>query len=91
MEYLTPGNVVLIGMALAIGLLMISVALRKPCLHNWEVKDKQRIPSPWEVQSRHPVTITGKAFAIDPQQMATERCTTILACTKCGRLRVVRS
>jgi len=56
------------------------------CRHQWEVKDGQRYDSPWELMHRvgnqTPKSVMGWMFVCGY--------VSILACSRCGKLRIVK-
>ena len=88
---MTPGEIVLVVFCGVMMLRLVLRTLQKPCNHTWEVKDKTTIPAPiiaWKANTSD--SMTGYC---EPnwEAMSTEKVTTVLVCTKCGKLRVVRS
>lgn len=57
------------------------------CRHKWVVKDRTDMPSPIEQLAK--VGLTPKSFTTI--HLFTKQATTVLACSECGKLQIVRT
>jgi tRNA 2-selenouridine synthase SelU len=60
------------------------------CKHDWKILDKTMLPSKMEELTRFGGGFKGTAFAVDFDDMCQKNLVLTCACTKCGKLEVIR-